>query len=262
MKTTLYLTTAFFLTMNLSAHAVDISSPFYLPRSGRVISTTKAEYYHKQVKSDTQNYHVRDRLLSQGIEYGLTSRISITAQLQNAWDRTKGIVSDTGYAVGNEDTNVNWFVGTKYNIINTGFSFTQLGLGYGQKETHHMKGAYKHIDLEIKIGRNLGLVMPYAGIKTEIPIAQSKNADNNMKYEGFIGLHHYLYNFFSLDAVLNLNYDKMYKAREWRIDLAADYFLSPYSTIGIYGNYVIDDTGENNSRAYEHKIGIQFKKVF
>ncbi len=262
MKRTTYLTAALLLLTAAPVQAIDITSPFYLPRTGQIVSTTAAEYNHKQVKSDSQNYHARDRVLSQNIEYGVAPRVSVEAQIQNAWNRTKGTITDIGYENGREDTNVDWRIGTKYNIVNTGFSFAQLGLGYGQKETHHMNGAYKYVDFGAKIGQDLGIVMPYAGIGVEFPVAQSKESDNNMKYEGYIGLHHYLYNFLSLDAALNLNYDEMYEAREWRTDLAADYFLSPYSTIGVYGSYVIDDSGKWDSRAYEHQIGIRFKTVF
>ena len=97
MKRTTYLTAALLLLTAAPVQAIDITSPFYLPRTGQIVSTTAAEYNHKQVKSDSQNYHARDRVLSQNIEYGVAPRVSVEAQIQNAWNRTKGTITDIGY---------------------------------------------------------------------------------------------------------------------------------------------------------------------
>ena len=210
------LTTLFLMTSTLSA-AAEMTHPFYLAPVGKTASDTRFAYekFHvKDMVNGFADYRTRDIIVSQNFSYGIAPKVAIEAQISNAWNRLK--YDGTSVSDG-EDTNIDWQMGATYDLYRQNDFYAQARVLYVQKETHHEKGAYKAFNALLKGGYDFGFILPYASAFVEVPIAMSKYADNNMKYEGYIGLHHYLYNFLSLDAALNLNYDEMYEAREWRM---------------------------------------------
>ena len=113
-----------------------------------------------------------------------------------------------------EDTNIDWNLGTTYDLFKTERTYLQTHLSYLQKETHHNGGAYKAFNLHLRAGYDLKLVLPYIGATAEFPLFQHKFADNNPKYDLMGGLYKNFKDIIAVDTTFHYNYDKLWKSKK------------------------------------------------
>ena len=191
--------------------------------------------------------------------YGVAPKVSILASFSNRWERKKfdnlGLTDKT-------DTNIDWSVGALYELYNKNDIKFHLKLRYLQKETHHLGGAYKGFNINAKTGYLTKYILPYIGGEVELPIAQRKTADNNLKYDIFAGVYKNFSDIISLDGKIHYNYDKLYKSKKLNGKAALTFYLTEKIAISGFFDYTFFDKGKNNADANSHVIGTSFQIEF
>ena len=259
MKRYFFLFFSFFLSN--SAFALEITHPFYITPVQKTLSETQFIYrkFHlKNSPNKSLDYRTRDILLAQRVSYGIAPKVAIEAQLSNAWNRTKYDVSSYS---DSEDTNINWNLGATYDLYKENNLYLQSRLLYLQEETHHSNGAYKAFNALLKTGYDFNYILPYAGINIELPLFQSKYADNDPKYNVSLGLYKKISSV-AVDLSMHYNYDEHWKSKIWYGDVYFYTDISSYATCGIYFSYIFDAQEKNNVSVQGNKIGMLLKYEF
>ncbi len=254
------LTTLFLMTSTLSA-AAEMTHPFYLAPVGKTASDTRFAYekFHvKDMVNGFADYRTRDIIVSQNFSYGIAPKVAVEAQISNAWNRLK--YDGTSVSDG-EDTNIDWQMGATYDLYRQNDFYAQARVLYVQKETHHDKGAYKAFNALLKGGYDLGLILPYASAFVEVPIAMSKYADNNPKYDAAVGLYKKV-GPIALDAAMHYHYDELWESKKWYAETALYAYVLPNAAVGTFFSYTFEDNGQNNAHGDGHTIGVAFKTEF
>ncbi len=254
------LLTAFLMAATLST-AAEVTHPFYLAPVGKVASDTRVAYQKFHVKdmiNGFADYRTRDIIASQNFSYGIAPKVAIEAQISNAWNRQK---YDGTSVTDGEDTNIDWQMGATYDLYRQNDFYAQARVLYVQKETHHYNGAYKAFNALLKGGYDFGLILPYASAFVEVPIAMSKYADNNPKYDGAVGLYKKA-GPIALDAAMHYNYDELWESKKWYAETALYAYVLPNAAVGTFFSYTFEDNGKNNAHGDGHTIGVTFKTEF
>lgn len=254
------LLTVFLMAATLSA-AAEVTHPFYLAPVGKVASDTRIAYQKFHVKdmiNGFADYRTRDIIASQNFSYGIAPKVAIEAQISNAWNRQK---YDGTSVTDGEDTNIDWQMGATYDLYRQNDFYAQARVLYVQKETHHYNGAYKAFNALLKGGYDFGLILPYASAFVEVPIAMSKYADNNPKYDGAVGLYKKA-GPIALDAAMHYNYDELWESKKWYAETALYAYVLPNAAVGTFFSYTFEDNGKNNAHGDGHTIGVTFKTEF
>jgi hypothetical protein len=189
----------------------------------------------------------------------LTDTVSLDATISNAWSK----VAD-GESTEKDDKNIDFEIGSTWNVL-TGNTKVQLSGAYGQEESNSDDnfGAYKYVKIGAKAGYKMGIYTPYIAGEAEIPVAQHKDGDNNMKYEGKVGLYTYCPKMkWSLDTALRVNYDEDFEEKAYSADVEAAYHITNNWAISAYGSYMIEGSSKNNTDIYGKTIGLRLRTSF
>ena len=246
-----------------SLQAADITSPFYLPEKGSVLSTTAVGYDRVHIKNDLGKLKNREKALQQELTYGLSDKAALLLSAGNGWDKIKTVLPDGNTAQRSEPTNIRWSVGARYGLIQDDNLNAIMDLKFLQRETHYQKGAYKAFNADARIGYDIkNFFLPYVGGKAELPIAQSKYFDNDMKYGLYAGVYrNFCYNV-SADVRFGLDYDKYFSRREWYSDAHLSYFLSKSTSIGLRWKQVLNEKAARKTKIYEYNYGADLRIEF
>ena len=247
-----------------SLHAADIDSPFYLPKKEDGLLTTRLEYTDSHDKQNALGIRSRQKSIFQDLMYGLSDEAALTASVGNSWIREKTSVSGTG-VIGrqNETTNVDWSVGASYRFFQDDNWANLLSLKYLQKETHRRKGAYKAFNADARIGYDFkDILLAYIGGVVELPFAQSKYADNNMKYALYTGVYKNFYKKVTADVRFGLDYDKNFSQKEWKTEARLSYLLFENTSVGLFTEQNLYGKARRKYRVYEHRYGADLKIEF
>ncbi len=247
------------LSLATAASALESTNPFFGPTKGSIASTTSYDFSTDTIKNDYVRIKEYDHLLSQTLQYGLTDTVSLDATISNAWSK----VAD-GESTEKDDKNIDFEIGSTWNVL-TGNTKVQLSGAYGQEESNSNDnfGAYKYAKIGAKAGYKMGIYTPYIAGETEIPVAQHKDGDNNMKYEGKVGLYTYCPKMkWSLDTAVRVNYDEEVEATAYSADVEAAYHITKNWAVSAYGSYVLDGEGQDNINVYGKKIGLRLRTSF
>lgn len=241
-----------------TAKAEDITSPFYLPNQGGILSNTSVEYDRTKLK---HNEGVSENLkATEEVTYGVTDNFAVVGTLGNYFD-FKGFTNQEF----NNDHNFDYSVGAKYNH-NQGNWMSQIGASYytfNPESWYGHKGTdsrwYKELNAEAKLGYSMmnGLI-PYGKLSLSSPIDQS---DREIDYSTFMGVHKE-FSKFSLDG--GLRYDFTLdgtNTNTWWAQGEANYFVKQNMTVGVFGEYYL---GGNYSDTvdYGYTIGLNAKVLF
>ena len=133
---------------------------------------------------------------------------------------------------------------------------------YLQKETHHFGGAYKALHANGKAGYDLGWFLPYVGGQIELPIAQRKDADNDLKYDSYAGLYKDFADIIAIDTTVHYGYNHFSKSTylTGRADL--NFLIGEGIALGGFFDYSFFDHAKNHARTDKHIIGATFKVQF
>lgn len=248
------------MSLATSAMAAELTNPFYVPAKSTFASTTGYEFNTKTAnhRSDFRAKEY-DNVVSETLQYGLTDTWSMDASISNTWQKfTEASETDR------DDKNVDFALGTTYNIMSEGPVKVQSSLAYGQKESdsHDNGGAYKYVGVGAKAGYTMGLYMPYVSANAELPVFQSKDGDNEYKYEAKAGLYTYCpKQKVALDTGLRLNYDEFDESRIYSYDLEVSYYLTPKVALGAYGSYGFNGKAHKTD-IHTNTLGLRLKTTF
>ena len=242
---------------SVSALAMEMSHPFYLPAKKVVVSEIKGDFYRKQVKQAHQHTDY-EKTLAMALSYGLSDKASLNVEVGNMWERKTKPNASTHH----QARNVFYRIGGSYDFYQTDAILTKVNVDYFQQETHHKGGAYKALQVEGRVGYRNDFILPYLGAEVELPIAQSKKSDDKLKYDAYLGLYRKLGAYLAADAKVNFNYDDNDKAREWRADASLSVLPTDKIALTLFGQYVLDDKGKENTESFEKRIGVSVKFAF
>ena len=260
MKKLFFFLICFAFTTNF-AHAVELSNPFYLSPKGSLTTTTQASYQksHTQREIYGNNFRNRNKYFEQRLEYGISEKVAIVGTIANTWKRNR---LDTAVLTDKTDTNVDWFAGAVYDFYNKDNAHLQTELLYLQKETHHFGGAYKALHANVKTGYDLGWFLPYLGGQIELPIAQRKDADNDLKYDAYAGFYKDFVDIIAVDTTLHYGYNHFFKSTYLTGRAALDFLLGKKVAVGGFFDYTFFDRAQNHAHTDAHTIGATLKIQF
>lgn len=254
------------MSFSTAAMAVESTNPFFVPAEGGILSTTSYDYTTVTEKYGTERDKSYIHTASQTLEYGLTNAWSLGATVSNSWSKdTHTDYLDKYTETDNDDKNVDFEITSKYNILYKGPLKVQSILAYGQKEDYYGPdgdGAYKYAVAGVKVGYKMGFWTPYLAGKVEVPVFQSQDDDNELKYEGTAGLYTYCPKMkVSLDNALRVNYDEHNETRIYSYDIEAGYHFTPRVALSAYATYMIDGE-EHKTDIHGNKIGLRLRLGF
>ncbi len=249
-----------------SAFAADITNPFFLPTTGKVLSDTSIEM--SRAKADDGVFEDVDKNLvaRETLTVGLTDNLAVFGSLTNNFDVNEEY---------NNDHNFDYELGVKYNH-NFGRVLTQAGLSYwtmdpqsfyGQNYMGDNSGRWvKVINASVKVGYDMGCdFTPYTSFSMQ---GEIDNADRSQAYSWFVGAHK-MYNKVAVDAGLRYDFGDYSKydlsnddghAEDLYLQLAADYYVRDNMTVGLYGEYNV--LPEDKDTDYDYTVGLSAKVLF
>lgn len=251
------------MSLATSAMAVELTNPFYGPAKNTFASTTGYEF-----NTTTENHRsdwrgkAYNHVVSEDLSYGLTDVWSLDATIGNTWNKWTTVDNDQGHRSDRDDKNIDFSLGTTYNILAQGPVKVQSSLAYGQKESVTSLGAYKYVGVGAKAGYVMGLYTPYVSGNAELPVFQSDRGNNEYKYETKLGL----YTFcpkqkVAVDTGVRLNYDEQSEARNFAYDLEASYYLTPKVAVSAYGSYVFEGKAHKTD-IHGNALGLRLRTSF
>ena len=253
------------MSLATSAGAVELTNPFYVPQEGGWASTTSYDYSTRTVKNDYVGTRSKDyaHTATQTLEYGLSDVWSLGVTVSNTW--LKGTYSDyvdLYSTTDSDDKNIDFEITSKYNLVSDGALKVQSLLAYGQEEDHAEFGAYKYAKVGAKVGYKLGYWTPYLAGTVEVPVFQSQDDDNELKYTGTAGLYSYCPKMkVSMDHQLSVEYDEYDEERIYSYGIEAAYHFTKNVALSAYGKYIIDGE-EHKEDIHGNQIGLRLRLGF
>ena len=95
----------------------------------------------------------------------------------------------------------------------------------------------------------------------EIPVAQ-KSAGDKFIYNARAGIYQGKCEVWALDTGLRLTYDENVEARYVTADAEASYYITPKTTLGIYGSYMLDGRQKGGTDVYDKTAGLRLRMFF
>ena len=232
-----------------------LTSPFYAPGKDISATETSLAFSERKTVGRIADFKTRFQTAAQRYLYGLSDKAAIDLNLQNSWTRQKGTFNER------EDTNFAGHAGAVYSFYRRDALF-QTQILYRQRETHHAHGAYKAFYTKLQTGYDFGTVLPYLGGSIEIPVAQSKHADDKLLYSAYAGFYGVLKEALSLHTAFVFDYNDNTVARQYRNDSELSYLITPKIAFSAFGSYVFSDKEQNKTKVHERKLGIRFRAAF
>ena len=253
------------MSLATSAGAVELTNPFYVPQEGGWASTTSYDYSTVTVKNNYAGTRAKGyaHTATQTLEYGLSDVWSLGVTVSNSW--LKGTYSDyvdLYSTTDSDDKNIDFEITSKYNLVSDGALKVQSLLAYGQEEDHAEFGAYKYAKVGAKVGYKLGYWTPYLAGTVEVPVFQSQDDDNELKYTGTAGLYSYCPKMkVSMDHQLSVEYDEYDEERIYSYGIEAAYHFTKNVALSAYGKYIIDGE-EHKEDIHGNQIGLRLRLGF
>ncbi len=254
-----------------SAAAADITNPFFLPESLHVASVTSFDYARNQYKSDAnpraiENEREYTKIATEKLQFGILNNLALVGEVSKVWGRWKELEEDGESGKWHND--LNWNAGLAWNILHCDAKL-QVSSVYGQKAPGE-KGTYKYFDTEIKAGYQFETFLPYVTFKVHTPVAQSKYDDegdvvHNDKwgYSGKVGVYQGQCGVWSLDTALAWKFDRTADhERTLSAEAEASYYLTKNMTLGVYGSYMLDGKGKDQTDIYGKTVGARLRLYF
>ena len=241
------------------ATSAELTNPFYVPAEGKITSTTSYDFSTNTIKDDYVGVRGKSysHTATQTLEYGLSNAWSLGVTVLNSWDKYTDLES-----TDRDDKNIDFEITSKYNLVSDGALKVQSLLAYGQEEDSAELGAYKYAKVGAKAGYKLGYWTPYLAGTVEVPVFQSQDDDNELKYTGTAGLYAYCPKMkVSFDHQLGVDYDEYTETRLYTYGLEAAYHFTKSVALSAYGKYIIDGE-EHKEDIHGNQIGLRLRIGF
>ena len=242
-----------------TAAAADITNPFYIARKGQVGSVTMLARERGQFKSKYE-FTTEQRVVAvEELQLGLTDSVAVIGSFGNTWNKWKALWSgDDAPHSHHDDENIQWSAGLAWNILQ-GPTNWQVSAKYGQDRQKNFSGEYKYIATETKLGYRFKKALPYISGAIEIPVAQKSGvkgvAGDKLIYNTKAGVYQGQCEVWSLDTGVRLKYDENQESSVITAEAEASYYLTPTTTVGIFGTYALDGKSKYSTDVREKSIG-------
>ena len=239
----LTLLTLSFLTA--PALASEITSPFYIPSTGHVLSQTQTSFSKMKQTPGKRTYH---RLLDEEISLGLGAHFSAILSGNLNWTHQKQRTSlsfphKTGYSTG-----------VKGQWALKGL-LTQTAILYHQTNNVHFTPR-RTLEGHFRFGKELKTLTPYLHLVGNFPL-NARTEFNNPIYRGETGVFQNINNKMTLDTALYLQYDKNIKGKSYGIQAEWSYLPVSWVAIGLNGSWQARGHAKYNEKTYHKSIGIK-----
>ena len=247
-----FLTIPLFSLLSFSAMATEITSPFYLPDLGKVLSTTQAQYTkNKQTLSPTLRQYKRQ--VNQQIMLGLGGGFATLFEGNINWNKQKQDVSfstphATDYGVGLQAQ------GEFEKIL------MQVSALYRQT-TDTAFAPRREIETHLRLGKNLKTMTPYLHLAGNFPL-NARAEFNEPLYRAETGVFQGVNKNLTLDSALFLQYDKNIHGRSYGIRSELAYLMTSWSSVALNGAWQARGHAKNNTKTYHQSVGLSFKIAF
>lgn len=263
------------------AMAADITSPFYLPQTGKFLSDASIQY--RRFSADKLIYSGQGWYAKEKISYGVSDNLSVNAAIGNNFDNKYATLAGENFTYNNSH-NFDYTLGAAYNYTAKQF-LTQVYTAYNTfKPKSFLGDKYsnawnKYVTLGAKIGYSLGndSFIPYIDFKAVYGLndvayasdayGHSSPIEGHWTYSTFVGVHK-MWEVVSTDIGVrwdNVRHDLYSRNHSSRNDVYAhgsvNYFISEDMTVGLYGDYLIGDTYKGNIND-DYTVGANFKFGF
>ena len=236
---------AFITLTTLPALATEISSPFYQPSMGHIVSQTSALYTKHKIKgTPTTRTYRRD--LGERITLGLGAGLAALIEGNLDWTRQKQIFTQKiphtkTYAAGL--TGVGCFEGI----------LVQLGALYRQT-TNVIFEPRREIEAQMRLGKQLKTMTPYLHLNAHFPLNARKEF-NTPVYRAETGVFQSVNKAMTLDTALYLQYDKNIQERAYGIRTEWAYLVTSSIAFSLNGEWQARGHAPGNTRTYHQAIG-------
>ena len=236
--------------MTLPALAHPITSPFYLPDSGHVLTQTSAVFNKNKIKTNTstRTYH---QGLAQQMVLGLGGGLAAQLQGDLNWLRQKQAPSVPHAKAYNAGLNGVWDI----NGV-----LTRLNVFYRQSsnvQTEPRRAIHSHF----YVGKSLKNMTPYLHVSTRIPL-NARPVFNDPVYRAETGVFQPIKTSMTLDTALYLQYDKNIKERSYGIRAQWSYLISSWMSFGLNGEWQARGHARNNAHTYHQSVGATITLAF
>ncbi len=257
------------LVVSSAVMAEDVANPFYLARKGQVGSITSVGV-QRLVSKNKGSYLKSNRLLAkEDIQVGVIDSLAVVGSFGNTWDKWKGtpgkFLAQPAQKSVRDNENILWNAGLAWNAL-SGPVRLQVSARYGQDRLKNFDGEYKYVSGEAKLGYQFQKAMPYITGAVEIPVGQKSGtkgiAGDKFIYNTKAGVYQGQCEVWALDTGLRLSYDENTEERIVAAEAEASYYLTPTTTLGIYGSYALDGRAKYGRDVYDKSAGVRLRMFF
>ena len=246
-----------------TAAAEDVTNPFYLAHQKQIGAITSVSMGRTVSKTDGLWSKSNTIIAKEDLQIGLTDSLALIGSFGNTWDRWKGTLSNNKTI--NDDENIMWNAGLAWNIL-SGPARMQVSAQYGQDRFKNFDGEYKYALTEMKLGYQFKRILPYVTGGIEIPLFQRSGikgfGGDKLIYNTKAGIYQGKCEVWALDTGVRLSYDENTEGRMVAAEAEASYYLTPKTTLGVYGNYGLDGHAKYGRDIYDKSAGVRLRLFF
>ncbi len=253
---------------------MDITSPFYLPMEGKMLSETSVEYSRlngEKFGNLSEGWYAKEIL-----SYGVSDNMSVFAAIGNTFDNKEGPASEGAY---NNSHNYDYTVGMKYNH-HFDKVMTQMSVAYNtfQPKSFGYEGSdnwNKYVNLGAKVGYQMDSgCMPYVSFNANYGLntvdhaylnMMSSPVEDHFTYVSYAGVYK-AYDKVSTD--MGIRWDNVRQGLgdgKSRDDVYAqatiNYKIADDMSVGVYGDYLVGDS-HMSEFDYVYTVGANLKVAF
>ena len=241
-----------FLLLSVPVFASEITSPFYVPQLGHVLTKTSADYEKgkRTMKPTTRTYR---RSVNEEITIGLGAGMAGVISGDMNWTRQKGITSISaphtkGYGAGLKGS---WEVES---------FLTQISALYHQTTNVDFEPR-RLMKADLYLGKKLNVMTPYLHLAGDFPL-HVRPEWNEPRYRGETGVFQPVNKNLTLDTALFLDYDKNIKGRSYGIRTSLDWLMTSWASLGINGEWQPTGHAKAHTKTYRQKVGTHLQLSF
>lgn len=251
---TMLLASAAVMVASSAFAAEDITSPFYLPAQGKILSDTTLKTSRFKMDNDSVEKGLR---AEETVTVGVAENLAVFGRLGNEFNVDKEY---------NNNHNFDYTLGGKYNWTQDKL-MAQVVAGYytfdprswwGKAKNENNKWE-KFLFGQVKLGYELDCgLTPYTTFQA---VGNIDNGNREMEYSWFLGAHK-LIDKTALD--LGVRYDFTTEddyEQEWYAQGAVDYYVRDNVTVGVFGDYYLGGKGHKDVD-YGYDLGLSAKVLF
>lgn len=243
----------FFMGMiALPALATPITSPFYLPQAGHVLSQTTAQYTKNKIKNNASMRLYR-RNLSEEITLGLGAGMALLINGDLNWTRQKHPL----FSVHSSAKSYSAGLKGQWNWESVMAQFTAQ---YHQT-TDVDFAPRRAIEAHMRLGKALKAMTPYLHLAGTFPL-NARSAFNAPIYRGETGVFQPIKESMTLDTALYLQYDKNTKERSYGIRAEWSYALTSWMSFGLNGTWQARGKASHSTKTYHQSAGAKITFAF